>query len=167
MALGVTVPAGAIIEARRRYGCMLEQLGLLGLFIGCMLAATVVPFSSEALLAGALALGYDKWVVAAVATAGNTAGGMISFLLGWLCKWEWIERYLRVKREKLEAVHERVGKYGVWAALLTWLPIVGDLIAIAMGLLRTNPWGTAVLMAIGKLTRYLIATGLLGLTGWF
>ena len=88
-------------------------------------------------------------------------------MLGWLCKWEWIERYLRVKREKLEAVHERVGKYGVWAALLTWLPIVGDLIAIAMGLLRTNPWGTAVLMAIGKLTRYLIATGLLGLTGWF
>ena len=145
---------------------MLENLGLLGLFIGCMLAATVVPFASETLLAGALLMGYSKWVVTLVATLGNTTGGMISFLLGWLCKWDWLEKYLRVKKEKLMKVHDRVARYGVWAALLTWLPVVGDLIAIAMGLMRVNPWWTLVLMFIGKMARYLFATGLLSLTSW-
>ena len=81
---------------------MLEQLGLFGLFLGCMLSATVVPFASEALLAGALLMGYGKWAVTLVAALGNTTGGMISYLMGWLCKWEWLEKYFRVKREKLE-----------------------------------------------------------------
>ena len=40
-----------------------------------MLAATVVPFASETLLAGALLMGYSKWVVTLVATLGNTTGG--------------------------------------------------------------------------------------------
>ena len=146
---------------------MLEQLGLFGLFLGCMLAATVVPFASEALLAGALLMGYGKWAVTLVATLGNTTGGMISYLMGWLCKWEWLEKYFRVKREKLERMRDRVSKYGAWAALLTWLPLVGDLIAIAMGLMRVNPWWTLLLMFIGKLARYLAATGLLAVTGMF
>jgi membrane protein YqaA with SNARE-associated domain len=146
---------------------MLEQLGLFGLFLGCMLSATVVPFASEALLAGALLMGYGKWVVTLVAALGNTTGGMISYLMGWLCKWEWLEKYFRVKREKLERMRDRVAKYGAWAALLTWLPFVGDLIAIAMGLMRVNPWWTLLLMFIGKLARYLAATGLLAVTGMF
>jgi membrane protein YqaA with SNARE-associated domain len=146
---------------------MLEQLGLFGLFLGCMLSATVVPFASEALLAGALLMGYGKWAVTLVATLGNTTGGMISYLMGWLCKWEWLEKYFRVKREKLERMRDRVAKYGAWAALLTWLPFVGDLIAIAMGLMRVNPWWTLLLMLIGKLARYVAATGLLAFTGMF
>lgn len=146
---------------------MFGNLGLFGLFLGSMLAATVVPFASEALLAGALLAGYGKWVVSLVAAFGNTTGGMISFAMGWLCKWEWLEKYFRVKREKLEHVHNKIARYGVWAALLTWLPFVGDLIAIAMGLMRVNPRWTVVLMFIGKLARYLAATGLLSLTGWF
>ena len=146
---------------------MLEQLGLFGLFLGCMLSATVVPFASEALLAGALLMGYGKWAVTLVATLGNTTGGMISYLMGWLCKWEWLEKYFRGKREKLERMRDRVAKYGAWAALLTWLPFVGDLIAIAMGLMRVNPWWTLLLMFIGKLARYVAATGLLAVTGMF
>ena len=146
---------------------MLEQLGLFGLFLGSMLSATVVPFASEALLASALLMGYGKWVVTLVAALGNTTGGMISYLMGWLCKWEWLEKYFRVKREKLERMRDRVAKYGAWAALLTWLPFVGDLIAIAMGLMRVNPWWTLLLMFIGKLARYVAATGLLAVTGMF
>ncbi len=146
---------------------MLESLGLFGLFIGCLLAATIVPFSSEALVAGAMLLDYDLWVIVLVAALGNTAGGMISFLMGWFCKWEWLEKWFKVKREKLMRVHDRVGKYGLWAALLTWMPVVGDLIAIAMGLLRLNPWWTMLLMFMGKLGRYIVAASLLGFTGLF
>lgn len=146
---------------------MLESLGLFGLFIGCLLAATIVPFSSEALMAGAMLLDYNLWVIVLVAALGNTAGGMISFLMGWFCKWEWLEKWFKVKREKLMSVHDRVGKYGLWTALLTWMPVVGDLIAIAMGLLRLNPWWTMLLMFMGKLGRYIVAASLLGFTGLF
>lgn len=146
---------------------MLSSLGIFGLFLGCMLAATILPFSSEALVAGAMAMGYDRWLIVLVASLGNTAGGMISFFMGWLCKWEWLERWFKVKREKLMRVHNRVAKYGAWAALLSWLPLVGDLIAIALGLMRISPWKTLVLMFVGKSLRYVVTANLLGLTGWF
>ena len=86
---------------------MLENLGLFGLFLGCLLSATIIPFSSEALVSGASLLGYNVWVIVIVASIGNTIGGMISFGMGWLCKWEWLEKYFRVKREKLEKVRWR------------------------------------------------------------
>lgn len=101
---------------------MLERLGLFGLFIGCLLSATIIPFSSEALLTGALLLDYSPWTVILVATLGNTIGGMTCYLLGWLCKWSWIEKYLKIKEEKLAKAHQKVEKYGCFAALLAWLP---------------------------------------------
>ena len=140
---------------------MLESLGLFGLFLGCLLSATIIPFSSEALLSGAMLLGYNLWIVAIVASIGNTVGWMISVGMGWLCKWEWLEKYFRVTREKLEKVHSRVEKYGCAAALLTWLPIIGDLIAIAMGFIRTNPYITVALMFVGKFVRYLAVVGIM------
>ncbi len=146
---------------------MLESLGLFGLFLVCMLAATILPLSSEAFVAGALAMGYNKWIIVFVCSLGNTAGGMISFWMGWLCKWEWLEKYFKVKREKLMKVHDRVAKYGVWAALFSWLPLVGDLISIALGLMRLNPWKTLLVMFIGKSLRFVVTVILLDTTGLF
>ena len=144
-------------------GTMLEQLGLFGLFLGCALSATIIPFSSEALLAGALLLNDRLWLVVFVAAAGNKLGGMFSFMLGWLCKWDWLEKYLKVNRQKLDRMHSAVSRYGYLAALFAWLPVVGDLIAIAMGLLRLRPLPTAVLMFIGKLARYIVVAGIVNL----
>lgn len=146
---------------------MLENLGLFGLFLACLLSATIIPFSSEAIVAGAMALGYSTPVIVGVASLGNTVGGMISFYMGWLCKWEWLERWFKVKREKLESFRGHIEKYGVWAALLTWLPIVGDPLAIAMGFMRLNPLWTCLIMFVGKLLRYFVSSYLLGLTGLF
>ena len=146
---------------------MLENLGLVGLFLACLLSATIIPFSSEMIVGGAMALGYDRWIIVMVATLGNTAGGMISFYMGWLCKWEWLEKYFKIKREKLERFRGHIEKYGVWAALLTWLPIVGDPLAIAMGFMRLNPLWTLIIMFIGKLMRYIVTSGLLIMTPWF
>lgn len=140
---------------------MLKDLGLLGLFLGCLLSATVIPFSSEALVAGALLLDYSPWTVVLVATLGNTIGGMTCYLLGRLCKWSWIEKWLKVKEETLAKVHEKVERYGSLAALLAWLPVVGDPIAIALGLMRTRVLPTTVLMFLGKGLRYMVVAGLL------
>ena len=144
---------------------MLQSLGLLGLFIGCALSATVVPFSSEAIFAAALLTDHPRWLLIVVAGAGNTMGGMVSFLMGWLVKWKWLEKWFRVKREKLERMSAKVSRYGVWAALLTWLPVIGDPIAIAMGLMRTSPWKTALLMFVGKALRYAAVAGTVNLAG--
>lgn len=138
---------------------MLEKLGLFGLFLGCLLSATIIPFSSEALLAGALLLDYSPLTVILVATLGNTIGGMTCYLLGWLCKWSWIEKYLKIKEEQMEKAHRKVERYGSFAALLTWLPLIGDIIAVAMGLMRTRTVPTAAFMFIGKGLRYAVVAG--------
>lgn len=140
---------------------MLQDLGLFGLFLGCLLSATVIPFSSEALVAGAFLLDYSPWTVILVATLGNTIGGMTCYLLGWLCKWSWIEKWLKVKEESLAKAQVKVGRYGSLAALLTWLPVVGDVIAIALGVMRTRVVPTTVFMFVGKGLRYVVVAGLI------
>lgn len=114
-------------------------------------------------MAGALLLDYSPWTVILVATLGNTIGGMTCYLLGWLCKWSWIEKYLKIKEESLAKAHAKVEKYGFLAALLTWLPFIGDVIAVAMGLMRTRVVPTTLFMFIGKGLRYMAVAGLLNL----
>jgi len=85
---------------------------LWGLFLASFLAATVVPFSSEALLTILIINGTNPYSAVLVATAGNWLGGMSSFAIGYLGKWAWIEKYLRIKRETLEKWHNRLYKRG-------------------------------------------------------
>lgn len=132
------------------------ELGYWGLFLGSFLAATVIPFSSEVMLSAMLFAGFDPLVTLTVATIGNWLGGMSSFGLGWMGKMEWINRYLRVPQEKLDQMHRYVHGKSAWVALFCWLPFVGDVIAVVLGLLRSNIWITTIAMLIGKGIRYAI-----------
>src|SRR5574344_3093849 len=123
----------------------LTGLGYLGLFIGSFLAATVVPFSSDFLIIGILLGGGNPWVSFICATLGNWLGGLTSYWLGWLGKWEWIERYMRVKHETLERHKHKVERFGSWLALLTWLPFIGDVFALALGFYRVSFWQSTLL----------------------
>lgn len=139
----------------------LEKLGLLGLFIGTFLAATVMPFSSDALYVGVLLTGISPLAVFLVGTLGNWLGGVTTYSLGRLAKWEWVEKTFKVKPETLEKQHRLIEKYGVWVALLTWVPIVGDVIAIALGFYKCPVVFSLILMLIGKAGRFAIWTWLL------
>ena len=134
----------------------LQEWGYIGLFIGSFLAATVVPFSSDILLIGMLLAGAPVTPTVATATAGNWLGGLTSYYVGYLGKWKWIEKWFRVKRETLEKQKSRIDKYGPLLALMTWLPIVGDLFAIALGFYRQPFVKSAVYMLIGKAARFVI-----------
>lgn len=138
----------------------LQLWGVWGLFLGSFLAATVVPFSSDALLVGMLVAGCDPVECLVSATIGNWLGGLTSFGIGWLGRWEWIERWFHVKRETLEKQHDRIDRWGAWLALLTWLPIVGDLFAIALGFYKVSPVKSAIFMFIGKALRFMMWAGL-------
>lgn len=132
----------------------LMDLGYWGLFIGSFLAATIVPFSADALLIGMLVAGGSPWVVIAIATAGNFLGGLTSYGVGRAGKWEWIEKF-GVKPETLEKQKAKIDKYGSWAALMSWVPIIGDVIAIALGFYRTKFIPSAIFMFIGKAGRFI------------
>lgn len=137
---------------------ILADWGYLGLFVGAFVAATVVPFSSDVLMVGLLMAGGDPVLSFVSATAGNWLGGLTSFWIGWLGKWEWIEKWFRVKPETLEKQKRYLDRYGVWMALLTWVPVVGDVIALALGFYKTPAFWSLFLMLIGKVGRFVVWT---------
>lgn len=134
----------------------LQELGLIGLFIGALLSATIIPFSSDLLLIGVLATGVNIPIAVAVATVGNWLGGMVSYYMGYMGKWEWIEKYLKVKHETLLKHKALVDKYGPSLAFMSWLPFVGDIFAIALGFYRLSPRLCAIYMFLGKGLRFII-----------
>jgi len=141
----------------------LEQLGLLGLFIGCFLAATIIPFSSDALYIAVLIATKEPVACLIVGSIGNWLGGVTSYYLGYIAKWEWLEKYFRIKEETLKKQKDKIDKYGIWIALLTWVPGIGDVIAVALGFYRTPVVGTLFLMLIGKFGRFVVWTLLMEL----
>ena len=131
----------------------LLELGYVGLFIGSFLASTVVPFSADILLIGMLAAGGAPWVIIGVATVGNFLGGLTSYGIGRLGKWEWIEK-LGANPEKIERHKAKIDKYGAWVALLSWVPFIGDVLAVALGFFRVKFVPSAIFMLIGKFARF-------------
>lgn len=134
----------------------LQGWGYIGLFVGAFLAATIIPFSSDILLIGILLAGGDPWISFLSATAGNWLGGLTSYGLGRIGKWEWIEKWFHVSEEKLLKQKSKIDKYGSWIALITWLPFVGDVFAIGLGFYKLNFAKCAVSMLIGKGARFAI-----------
>ena len=131
------------------------ELGYLGLFITCFLAATILPIASEVFLITMLAAKYDPLSSLLIASSGNTLGSYLNFGIGYIGNPEWLKK-LRVKQKTIESWKASIKKYGVWLALLSWLPIVGDIIGIALGFFRANIFWSLIFMAIGKFIRYLV-----------
>ena len=127
-----------------------ESLSLWTMFASSFLAATLLPGGSEAVLFGVLKLNpHQYWPALAVATLGNTLGGMSSYLIGRVIP----------QTKQLKGI-DWVQRYGPATLLLAWVPIVGDPLCVAAGWLRVNPWLSALCMAIGKFARYLVVAGI-------
>jgi len=134
----------------------------LGLFASAFLAATVVPAYSEVVVAGLLASGYDPLALWAWASAGNTLGSAVNWVLGrYLLRFQ-DRRWFPFKPDNLGMAQRWFQKYGVWSLLLAWLPVGGDALTFIAGIMRVNFALFFTLTAIGKATRYAILLGLLG-----
>ena len=140
----------------------LEELGLLGLFLGCFLAATILPFSSDALYVAVLVATKDPVGCLLFGTAGNWLGSVTTYWLGRLAKWEWVEKTFKVKAETLEKQKKLIDKYGVWVALISWVPVIGDIIALALGFYKSPAVWTIFLLLVGKFARFAVWTLMLG-----
>lgn len=124
-----------------------DATGLTAVFVSSFLAATLLPGGSEAVLFGTLRLyPHLYWPAIALATVGNTLGGMSSYLIG---------RVLPNREQSHRAV-AWVRRHGSPALLLSWAPVIGDALCVAAGWLRVNWAWSAAFMAAGKLARYLV-----------
>ena len=132
--------------------------GYLGMFLSALLAGSAVPFSSEAVLA-ALVLpvtGLNPWACLAIASVGNLFGSLTCYGFGRLGRMDWLERYFHMKREKIERVQNYLNGRSAFMAFFAFLPIVGSLIAVSLGFLRSNIWIVSLSMLVGKVLRYAI-----------
>ena len=133
------------------------EWGYLGLFFASFLAATIIPFlSSEALLSFMIVNQYSLGTVLLVATIGNWLGGLSCYYIGWLGKWDLIEKHLKIKVLTLERLKPKVDRWGAPLAFFCWIPVIGDPLAVGLGLFKTNPISVALWILIGKGIRYLV-----------
>ena len=134
----------------------LPEYGLSTLFVAAFVSATLLPVGSEPALFGLLKLNPDLfWSAIAVATAGNTLGGMLDWWMGYEAH-HMVDKY-RHSRTHLKAL-AFLEKLGPKACLLAWLPVVGDPLCAVAGWLRMPFWPCTAYMLVGKFLRYLVMT---------
>lgn len=129
------------------------------LFISSFLSATILPMASEGVLGVMIYKGFNPWVCLAVATIGNTLGGVTNYIVGQLGNWQLLEKYFGVKETKIISWKRYANRYGAYTALLGWLPIIGDPLIVALGFFRVRFWSVLFWMMIGKVFRYAFIIG--------
>lgn len=134
---------------------ILADWGYWGLFVAALVAGSILPFSSEAVMAVLLAAGADPLGCLAAASAGNTLGGMTCYWIGTLGRPEWITK-LGVGPRKLARARKFVAGRGAAMGFFGFLPLLGEAIAVMLGLMRADAWLTAGSMLAGKTLRYLV-----------
>jgi len=123
-----------------------------GLFLISFAAATILPFSSEAALVGAIQTGMPKYTAFTMASLGNVSAIIVNYLIGLILFKKSKTKLLRSKNGK-HAWH--IGRrYGYWGLLLSWLPVIGDPITIVAGVLRMNFWYFLFISATLRVARY-------------
>lgn len=126
---------------------MSETVGLGSLFLSSFLAATLLPGGSEVVLAALLAAGtVSTGPALAVATLGNTLGGLSTWLIGRLVP----------GRETDARMLQWLRRWGAPVLLLSWVPVIGDALCLAAGWLRINLLYSAIFIAVGKFARYAV-----------
>ena len=135
----------------------------LSLFAISFLAATILPFSSELTLAGLISTSnYDNLILLIVASLGNTLGSVVNWALGFYSRNLTTKKWFPFKETQIERSSKWFDKFGKLSLLFAWVPIIGDPLTLVAGLLRVRFLDFIILVAIGKVSRYLIVFYLMG-----
>jgi membrane protein YqaA with SNARE-associated domain len=133
----------------------LPETGLSTIFVVAFVSATLLPMGSEPAVFGFVKLNPEQfWLAIAVATVGNTLGGVVDYWLGYGAH----EAVAKGKRTRYLGWFER---FGPKALFFSWLPVVGDPLCAVAGWLKLPFWRSVLWMALGKLLRYTLMTALL------
>jgi len=122
------------------------MLELLGLFFSAILSSTILPGSSEIYVVSLINFSdHSKYLILTIATLGNSMGSMITFYMGLL--------FRRYKPYNFK-IKKIVLKYGEWSLLLSWMPLIGDIICIVAGYFKLNPIRSVLIIVFAKSLRY-------------
>ncbi|MDB9844688.1 DedA family protein [bacterium] len=129
----------------------------LSLFVISFLAATILPFSSELTLAGLIASSnYDNFLLLIVASFGNVLGSVVNWVLGFYSRNLTTKKWFPFKDKQIENSSKWFSKFGKWSLLFAWVPVIGDPLTLAAGLLRVKFIEFVILVTIGKFGRYFL-----------
>ncbi|CAH0534334.1 Inner membrane protein YqaA [Vibrio stylophorae] len=117
-------------------------------------SATLFPGGSEALLLWLVKTSPAPWLLVVLASLANTLGGVVNYAIG-----RWLPQKMSPSKKQKKAL-DYLQRYGTGVLLLSWLPIIGDLLCVAAGWFRCRLWPSVAFMLIGKSTRY-------ALIAWF
>ena len=141
---------------------MSDALSLASVLASSFLSATLFPGNSEVVLVAMLLSGVSQpWLLVVIATMGNSLGGLTNVILG---------RFFPL-REKSRWQEKAVGwlkRYGAATLLLSWMPVIGDLLCLLAGWMRIS-WGPVLFfLCLGKALRYVLVAWatLQGMTWW-
>ena len=124
------------------------MLELSGLFFSAIMSSTILPGTSEIYVISLINFAdHSKYLILTIATLGNSIGSMITFYMGFL--------YKRYKPTSYK-VNKLVLKYGEWSLLLSWMPLIGDIICIVAGYFKLNPIRSLLIIIFSKALRYII-----------
>ncbi len=141
---------------------MSDTLSLLSLFSSSFLSATLLPGNSEVVLVAMLISHVSQpWLLVVIATMGNGLGGLTNVILGRFFPQRKTSRWQEKATDWLK-------RYGAAALLLSWMPVIGDLLCLLAGWMRLS-WGPVVIfLCLGKALRYLAIAfvTLQGMTWW-
>tara|TARA_B110000285_G_C14955064_1_gene528765 strand:- start:376 stop:789 length:414 start_codon:yes stop_codon:yes gene_type:complete len=127
------------------------------LFIISFLAATILPLSSELTLAGLIATyNYNNLLLLIAASLGNILGSIVNWILGFYSRNLTSTKWFPFKDEQIKRSSNWFNKFGKWSLLFAWVPIIGDPLTLAAGLLRVKFTEFLILVSIGKVFRYFL-----------
>lgn len=115
---------------------MSEALSLFSLFASSFLSATLLPGNSEVVLVAMLLSDQSSPVLVLTATMGNSLGGLTNVILGRFFP-------LRKTSRWQEKATGWLKRYGAVTLLLSWMPVVGDLLCLLAGWMRIS-WGPVI-----------------------
>jgi len=135
---------------------ILASYGYWGLFLTAFIAGSIFPFSAEVVLTILLYKDYPMVPLILTATLGNWFGGYTVFFLGYFTRWDLIKKYLGIDSEKIRKFKLKNRYPYELQALFCWIPFVGSLLLISLGIKKASIYKTGFFMFIGRLGRYII-----------
>ena len=137
---------------------------LAGLFLISLSAATLLPGGSEAALLALASLStYSALTLLVVASTGNILGSILNYLLGRIALRFQDRVWFPASASQLDKAQTWFSRWGYWAVLLAWMPLIGDPITVAAGVLRMGFGLFLLLVTISKTLRYMVVLGLFNL----
>ena len=127
---------------------------LLSLFLVGFVSATLWPLASEAVFLVMVQQQPDRlWLLYFTVALGNWLGTVLMYELAGNAA-PWLAKRLQRVTVRLQRVLAALKRHGAVLLGLAWLPLVGDLLPVAAGMLGLPRWACYAWLLLGKVARY-------------